>query len=673
MTILSHTRTIPHWALRLLMIGVLLSSVARGQERIVLGPALGYEFGFPLSIASDPGVVNTYEFEGDGSAFNHTLWLGGYLGFPAAFGEDLGVVARAALALSYGEYTSREFASDRVVDPVTDLIVPSTYRLHLFAPTANAYIDLRWRKGFGQAFSAEVGGWLGARLGGNYSKVMRRVSPVIPDYFGNGDSMIVEEGETLGSAPLHLGAVISGSYRIPLSPGLALEPELYTRIDFAALADPLPYRALSIGIATSLLFDIGGIPDTVVPPPMVLADTEGGSPTVDTTSAIGGTTPSDTVRVPRLGAKIDLMGRDQRGEVVQSATIRSEMVAQRRQIPFPSVIYFEPDSSTLPLRFIRLSPEGADRYSTDSLVRLDPAEMYRHALNLLGLRLRQHPGGRVVLSGSHSKEEPAPLAIARAEKVREYLREIWGIADDRVTVRSEGMNVADDDKDGEICCGVRIASAMEEITAPVTIDWRARTYTLPPLDIQPEIEAEAGVRFWEVRVRQGKEVITNYSSNGTQEGGRDELAIHIPDDYADTTLPPLVAEMVVEDSTGRRISVSDTLPLSLLHDVPSGGVVPLPDREREIYILDVTEAGPKRLELRAIAASVRDGDRVTVADAAGRHSRHVADLLRDLIKPRRTTIDVRREAIVAVSSMGATPEERALGEGVKIIVERGRK
>ena len=669
-TILSHIRTIRRGALRLLMIGALLSSVAYAQGNILLGPVAGYEFGFPLAITSDPGTVNTYQFEGDGSAFNHTLLFGGYIGFPAIFGNEQGIVGRMALSLGFGEYTSREFTGDRVVDPLTDLIVPSTYQLHLFARTTTLHADIRWRKGFDTSFAMEFGGWLGARLQGKYSKTLKRVAPVIPDYFGDGDSALIGEGDGLASAPIHAGAVLSGSYRIPIARGITLEPELYTRVDIAALADPLPYRALSAGATVALLFDIGGASEPIPSPPIVEAerDTARVSPPVDTASVLGGNRPADTARIPRFAARIDLMGHDRAGGVVQRATIRPEMVAQRSQIPFPAMIYFERNSPALPPRFIRLTPDGADRYSTDSLVRLAPAEMYRHALCLLGLRMRQNPEGKVVLSGSRSAEEPEDLAMARAEKVREYLLEIWGIAGERVAVRSEGIP-AGNGADGDICCGVRITSPSGEILAPVTIDWRARSYALPTLDIQPEIEAEAGVRFWGVTVRQGKKVITNYSSNG-DEGTGDEVTFHIPDDFTDTILPPLVAELVVEDSTGRRIAATDTLPLSLLRDT-SAGNVPSPAWERSVYILDAAGDGPG--DLRAIAASIRDGDRLIVADAAGRHSRRIADLLRDLVKPRRTTIDIRREAIIAETSREHTPEERALAGGVKITVERGGK
>ncbi|MDB5032895.1 MAG: hypothetical protein JWQ98_136 [Chlorobi bacterium] len=80
-----------------------------------------------------------------------------------------------------------------------------------------------------------------------------------------------------------------------------------------------------------------------------------------------------------------------------------------------------------------------------TLARLDARGLYANELTIIGLRLRSDRKLTIRLTGSVSADEPARLAAARADAVREYLTERWGIERSRIGVRGGGAAVASDD------------------------------------------------------------------------------------------------------------------------------------------------------------------------------------------------------------------------------------
>jgi hypothetical protein len=655
------SRTIAAVITLALLIGAVAAAPARAQTGVQWGVLLGYEFGVPLALSRGAGTINDQPVRGDGISYDNTLRLSGSLQFPALFDDGVGLSAYLSLIQGEGLYRS-DFESDREFDPITGTIVPSRYQFRLASVVKGLDLDLRLRWALSEHLAFEPGLWLAAPGSASFTTTMRKLGP-LPAGSGVRDTLV---SETTGTGPLRAGLALGGSLRIPFNDFIQLQTGLHARVDVGAL--DLGARALSVGGGLGVIFGDFSFPaDTPIAalPPVPLPDT----PQVDTPRV---DPPRDTVppTPPALAASIDIFSLGPGGQPVQGATIASHLIRQRRQTPFPAAIFFESDSAISPSRYLRSTREEAKRFSLAALARLSHYQVYCRALDILGLRLSEHPEASLTLTGTASSDEPAVLARERAVSVRDYLRDVWGIDASRIVVKSD-PRARREDRTG-LDRSVRLESSLPAVTAPVTVEWRARTFQLPPLDIQPAIRAQAGVRVWEVTVRQGGQVVTQYSNRPGDRGSTD-LALHIPDDLADPSLPPLVAELAVTDSAGASTSVRDTLALVIALD-PSN-----PDSrelgERSAYLLPAPGGGVPEFQrggsavLREIAATVRAGDRVTVSDRSGRYGAEVADGLRRLLRATGARVDLRRDD--ADPGYPAGPEGSLLAAGVTVLVEHG--
>lgn len=651
--------------LLVLLLGAIPALSLRAQESLRIGPMIGYEFGVPLAIDRGEGTINGHGVIGEGRSYNNSIRFGGNVVWTDLLGEDLGLSFRGGFLLGGGLFRST-YTSDREYDPITASIVPARYQYRVTSQTSAWEIDARVRFGI-DAMAVEVGPWISLRSSQLFTTTFRKLGP-LPAGEGALDVRLDELPGENGSAPFRFGAVVGGSYMIPYGDDLWLQPELAARLDLGALFSGLDVRSVSLGAGLSLHFDATDTPpssDTtrladLVPPADPPADTASGG-------ANRPADPRDTTAPSSraLQAAIDIYSLDPSGSPRQSAAIKARLVRQRREAPFPGAIFFDNGSAVPPSRYRRTSTAEADRFTMGALAQMEIDEIYYQALSLLGLRMREQGESTVTLIGSASTNESETVALRRAEWIRDYLREIWGIDESRIAVRSgpvsQGSGVP---LESDRC--VRIEGSIAALTAPLMIEWNVRTFQLPPLDIQPAMKATAGVRDWEVTVRQGSDVITRYS-NRSDDHGSSDLSLQIPDG---SPLAPLIAELAVTDSAGGATVARDSLPLTIIEE-SEGSAKDL--RERHDYFVSASAVpefgGAGGRTLRDIAATVRSGDRVTVSAPAGGDGGAIADALRRLLKPRGVKVELQeREKNEAVPG---EPERGMLGRMVMVQVERG--
>ncbi|MGE3801002.1 MAG: hypothetical protein AB7H80_08285 [Candidatus Kapaibacterium sp.] len=90
-------------------------------------------------------------------------------------------------------------------------------------------------------------------------------------------------------------------------------------------------------------------------------------------------------------------------------------------------------------------------------------------------------------------------------------------------------------------------------TPPVT-DWIIEDYILPPIGVTPSIRADAGIRSWSLSIRQDNQEIAYITSEDENQ------ALNLSLDIVDGKVPrALIAELIVEDSTGAMTAARDQL------------------------------------------------------------------------------------------------------------------
>lgn len=99
------------------------------------------------------------------------------------------------------------------------------------------------------------------------------------------------------------------------------------------------------------------------------------------------------------------------------------------------MLFYDAGVGTLPSRYVLFTnPSQTDGFSEDTLT--STMNAYYNYLNIVGLRMRKNPTTTITLTGSNSQDIPSEMSLdvsrQRAESVKKYLVDIWGIAPGRI-------------------------------------------------------------------------------------------------------------------------------------------------------------------------------------------------------------------------------------------------
>ena len=113
----------------------------------------------------------------------------------------------------------------------------------------------------------------------------------------------------------------------------------------------------------------------------------------------------------------------------------------RETFPLRNYVFFEEGSSEIPIRYATLTKDQASSFKEEQLQEVQPKSMtgrsvrqmavYYNILNILGDRMKRNPGTAIFLSGA--SEKGPEHGKARAETIKRYLVEVFGIDSSRIT------------------------------------------------------------------------------------------------------------------------------------------------------------------------------------------------------------------------------------------------
>jgi len=114
----------------------------------------------------------------------------------------------------------------------------------------------------------------------------------------------------------------------------------------------------------------------------------------------------------------------------------------RETFPLRNYVFFEQGSTKIPVRYVALTKSQASSFKEEQLQDVQPVNMegrsqrqmavYYNILNTLGDRMRRSPGTTILLSGA-SEDKGPEFGKQRAEAVKKYLVDVFGIEPSRIT------------------------------------------------------------------------------------------------------------------------------------------------------------------------------------------------------------------------------------------------
>lgn len=643
-----------------------------------LGPVIEGRFG--IDVGSVPVYAGSFDCGEFSSGHSFAVSIGDVIFLPTLFSERAGLQSAISFSFASGTLSTDPIDPIRRLDTETGELVDVDQEYRLNATTASAMFDLQGTLRFSNRIGVGFGGFISTRLS---SDITQTEHILAPDNIRLSNGLKENEmpGGTRPEAKrIGFGPLLSATYSLPLGERSRVVSGLVIRPDVATGLQEYSWRRIGIGLSAAVLFNLS----PKEPPPPA----ERPSP---------GEAPDDVPESPPLlTASIRMVGVNDRGEEIPSARIDVFETFYRRHVPLIPAAFFEEGRSELPERYVRLDRDRIEDFAPGDLVETDEVGIQQQILNVVGRRLVERRDATITLAGSSSRGEDPGLGRKRAESVRQYLIDVWGIPTGRIGIADRGRDMERSSEETEEGRGdnrrVEIVSSDARILGPVVTTRIVREFNPPLIRLKSDFDAEKGVRKWRLVITQAGSELATYGSDVPDAGG--EMNWHILQERLDQDLSPLHAVLTVEDSTGATVSSESDLPIALVKRprvvdrrveqrgdrerlawslVGFGFSSAVVDRRNESVLHEVAGIVRENAEVTVTGYTDRIGDRERNRQLAIERATNVATLLKGTLKGMGTEgvrVTVEGGGMETERFDNDLPEGRALARGVEIVVQQ---
>lgn len=364
----------------------------------------------------------------------------------------------------------------------------------------------------------------------------------------------------LSVRPIQFDINASFSARVQIGRRLALLPELEVGVPLTSIARDFYWNGISYRAALGFTYDF--LVRREAPQPIVEPVAE--LPQPDTANG-------DLPRPyhPHLSAVITARGIDAQGQEYDNPVIEIEEAPWTESMPVVPYVFFDEGSGQIPGRYDLLDARRrTERYYVDSLIGVDAIDVHHQLLNVLGMRLREHPSVTAIITGTTSGDEKnrASLGLARARAVRSYLVDIWGIDSARLTVTSSARPTPPSNEetiDGrEENRRVEFEFSDALMLEPVVIHRLARIATPPAIHFYPDIVADTTVVEWSITVLQGEKELLRLEGDAYQNPAGQKKLWSLADLRVNKDFTPIGYQLDVRDITGNTVTARGVFQVS---------------------------------------------------------------------------------------------------------------
>lgn len=188
--------------------------------------------------------------------------------------------------------------------------------------------------------------------------------------------------------------------------------------------------------------------------------------------------------------------------------------------PILPYIFFDSASAQLSDRFAQLTQDKTGYFWENELPHRS-LESYYQILNVIGSRMRKNSDATVTINGTTDGRETGgqTLARKRAETVRDYLADVWGIPQNRLMVTTS--NTPENPSSTEYAEGfeenrrVELSSASDLLRPIVHERFREETATPSTIPINLAASSRIGVRDWRLSIRRAGSAVFEASGKDT--------------------------------------------------------------------------------------------------------------------------------------------------------------
>lgn len=215
---------------------------------------------------------------------------------------------------------------------------------------------------------------------------------------------------------------------------------------------------------------------------------------------------------PVLTAKVEHIGLIDNIEVNTEKIVIEEFLS-RQMRPILPFVFFADSSAKIEDKYIQYTAANINEFKEDKLLGLNNIETYYQTLNILGKRLHDKPDAKITISGyiagKGAEKNKINIAKQRAEAVKDYLVQVWGVEELRIKTKSaKKPPVASNEatiQGVEENRRVEITSDDLSLLSPLDINDTLRTVNPSALRFKTDITSEKSLNNWSLKLKANDE------------------------------------------------------------------------------------------------------------------------------------------------------------------------
>lgn len=307
---------------------------------------------------------------------------------------------------------------------------------------------------------------------------------------------------------------------------------------------------------------------------------------------------------PAISADVTAVQTDSLGKEQPEVSIRIEDFTSHDMHPMLNFVFFDSCSATIPERYKLSTKETAGKFSEDSLKGFDAIKTYYHVLDIIGSRMNKYPSAELTLTGTNCNSggevKNKELSQHRAETVRDYFVNVWGISADRINIKAR--NLPDEPSNVTLPGGddenrrVEIVSNSMEISEPVFSLDTIRQVPESKITFTPSVKSDAGVDKWNLSITQNAKVIKTFEGSG-EVPEKFEWTITTDEGNLLAEGNNLAYSFTATDKIGQSYTTSEkVIPISRL-TIDQKRTSGIQDKEYETYSMILFDYGQSKLKV----------------------------------------------------------------------------
>lgn len=443
----------------------------------------------PADFHTLPGIPNCCSQFAEGNGTGGSF--GGLIEIPIASNMIIGV--RAGVTSNIARLQTDE----HTVVFVDTAAVPARFQHTIDAAPMNLGITPMFGYRLAAGLWLQGGTELGYMIKRHYSQNERLIEPSVGQ-FSDGKRTRNEFSGDIPKANLFQSTLLFGAgYDLPLNRRHTMyaAPELFYAVGLTDLVEGLDWKAnaLRLGMAIKYSPWPAGLEPKIEEP-----------------------------RTGILAAGLEAVQVQRDGNEAPLSTLNIEQIISYSMRPLLNYVFFDENSAQIPVRYNKLSPYETETFRPEGLHQAETMSAYYQVLNVIGRRLRDNPDAAITLVGCNAgagvERGNRDLSRRRAESIRNYLRDNWGIAERRMNIDTRDLpdnpsNTSDRDGLAENR-RVEIRSNVPGIVDPLFTTDTLRRTEIPTVRFRPTVRSEAGVTDWTLSAVQNGRTLKSFHGTG---------------------------------------------------------------------------------------------------------------------------------------------------------------